>query len=101
MLRSRLHRPGRALHLRLPDPDGVVFYLHGNAGNISHRIDYLQMFHRLGYATLIVDYRGYGESTGSPTEAGTYLDALASWRWLSARATEALFPAARARWKGN
>ncbi len=61
---------------------GTVLFLHGNAGNISHRMDYLQMFHRIGYATLIVDYRGYGESTGSPSESGTYEDAAASWRWL-------------------
>lgn len=62
---------------------GTVLILHGNAGNISHRIDYLQMFHRLGYSTFIVDYRGYGRSTGSPSEEGTYRDALASWRHLT------------------
>lgn len=62
---------------------GTVLILHGNAGNISHRIDYLQMFHRLAYSTFIVDYRGYGRSTGSPSEEGTYRDALASWRHLT------------------
>jgi hypothetical protein len=61
---------------------GVVLFFHGNAGNISHRIDYLQMFHRLRYSTLIVDYRGYGRSTGTPSEAGTYRDAEASWEYL-------------------
>jgi hypothetical protein len=61
---------------------GVVLFFHGNAGNISHRIDYLQMFHRLRYSTLIVDYRGYGRSTGTPSEAGTYHDAEASWEYL-------------------
>ena len=58
---------------------GMVLFFHGNAGNISHRLDYLQMFHRLRYSTLIVDYRGYGMSTGSPSEKGTYLDAEAAW----------------------
>jgi fermentation-respiration switch protein FrsA (DUF1100 family) len=62
---------------------GAVLLFHGNAGNISHRVDYLAMFHRLGYSSLIVDYRGYGESTGSPSEAGTYRDAEAAWRWLT------------------
>lgn len=62
---------------------GTVLIFHGNAGNISHRLDYLAMFHRLGYATLIVDYRGYGQSTGSPSEEGTYRDAEAAWRWLT------------------
>src|SRR3990167_11316298 len=62
---------------------GTVLFLHGNAGNISHRIDTLQMFHRLGYSTLIFDYRGYGSSGGAPTEQGTYRDAEAAWRYLT------------------
>jgi len=64
------------------DARGVVLFFHGNAGNISHRLDYLQMFHRLRYSTLIVDYRGYGRSTGTPSEAGTYRDAEAAWDYL-------------------
>lgn len=65
------------------DAHGTILFFHGNAGNISHRIDYLRMFHRLGYAMLIFDYRGYGKSTGSPSEEGTYRDATAAWRWLT------------------
>ena len=66
-------------------PRGTTLLFHGNAGNISHRIDYARMFRSLGYNTLLVDYRGYGRSTGKPTEEGTYRDAEASWRWLEAR----------------
>jgi len=62
---------------------GTVLFFHGNAGNISHRLDYLSMFHRLGYNTLIFDYRGYGQSSGKPSESGTYLDAMAAWRYLT------------------
>ena len=62
---------------------GAVLLLHGNAGNISHRIDYARMFSTLGYSTLLVDYRGYGRSSGTPSEAGTYRDADAAWRWLT------------------
>ena len=65
-------------------PSGAVLIFHGNAGNISHRVEYLTMFSRLGYSSLIVDYRGYGESTGSPSEEGTYRDARAAWHWLTA-----------------
>ncbi|MDP1956786.1 MAG: alpha/beta fold hydrolase, partial [Rhodocyclaceae bacterium] len=65
------------------DPRGTVLFLHGNAGNISHRLDSLRMFQRLGYSTLIVDYRGYGNSAGKPTEQGTYLDAAAAWDYLT------------------
>lgn len=58
---------------------GLILFLHGNAGSIAHRLDYLKMFHDLDFATLIFDYRGYGLSSGSPSEAGTYLDAEAAW----------------------
>jgi fermentation-respiration switch protein FrsA (DUF1100 family) len=62
---------------------GVALLLPGNAGNISHRIDYALMFRGLGFSTLLVDYRGYGKSTGKPSEEGTYSDADAAWRWLT------------------
>ncbi len=62
---------------------GTVLLFHGNAGNISHRLDYLKMFRGLRYSTLIIDYRGYGTSTGSPSEEGTYRDAEAAWRYLT------------------
>lgn len=62
---------------------GTVLLFHGNAGNIAHRIDYARMFYDMGMATLLVDYRGYGESTGTPSEQGTYRDAAASWAWLT------------------
>jgi len=69
--------------IQSPAPRGAVLLFHGNAGNISHRIEYAKMFQGLGYSTLLVDYRGYGASTGSPSEEGTYRDAAASWRWLT------------------
>lgn len=61
---------------------GVVLFFHGNAGNISHRMDSIMMFYRMGYGVLIFDYRGYGRSTGSPSEQGTYRDAEAAWKYL-------------------
>ena len=60
----------------------VVLFFHGNAGNISHRLDTLRLLHDLGLATLILDYRGYGQSTGRPSEDGLYRDAEAAWRHL-------------------
>lgn len=62
---------------------GVVLHCHGNGGNISHRIDFLRTFARLGLSTLLFDYRGYGRSRGAPSERGTHLDALAAWRLLT------------------
>jgi fermentation-respiration switch protein FrsA (DUF1100 family) len=64
-------------------PKGAVLILHGNAGSIGLRLGWLTMFHALGYASLIVDYRGYGRSTGTPTEAGTYEDARLAWLHLT------------------
>ena len=61
---------------------GVVLFFHGNAGNISHRLDSIKIFHELGLDTLIIDYRGYGQSTGKASEQGTYLDAQAAWDYL-------------------
>ncbi len=64
-------------------PRGVLLFFHGNAGNISHRLDSLKIFNELGLATLIFDYRGYGRSHGQPSEQGTYRDAQAAWRYLT------------------
>jgi len=61
---------------------GVVLFCHGNGGNISHRLDSLKILQEMRLATFIFDYRGYGESEGTPTERGTYLDAQAAWDYL-------------------
>ena len=66
------------------EPRGTMLFFHGNAGNISHRLDYLLLFNRMRFNTLILDYRGYGKSTGSPSEEGTYRDAEAAWDYLRA-----------------
>lgn len=60
----------------------TLLYCHGNAGDLGDRIEPLRTFHQLGLNVLIFDYRGYGASTGKPTEAGTYTDALTAWRYL-------------------
>ena len=82
-----LHTDDRvALHgWYIPREDArlVVLFLHGNAGNISHRRESIEIFHRLGASVFIFDYRGYGQSGGSPSEAGLYRDAAAAWRYLT------------------
>lgn len=62
----------------------VMLCLHGNAGNLSNRVDKMKLFHDAGAAQLWIDWRGYGESTGSPSEAGLHRDALAAWKRLAA-----------------
>ncbi|MFB6248308.1 MAG: alpha/beta hydrolase [Salinibacter sp.] len=61
----------------------TLLFFHGNAGNISGRLESVQQFHNLGLNVLIVDYRGYGRSTGSPSEQGLYRDAAACWEHLT------------------
>ena len=60
----------------------VLLFFHGNAGNISHRLDSIAQFQELGLSILIIDYRGYGQSAGRTTERGIYRDADAAWRYL-------------------
>lgn len=76
---------GELLHgwfVPAPEERAVVLFFHGNAGNISHRLESLRIFNSLGLSVLIFDYRGYGLSSGRPSEQGTYEDAQAAWRHL-------------------
>lgn len=61
----------------------TVLFCHGNGGNIMHAISAVKAFHEMGLNCLVFDYRGYGDSEGKPTEAGTYLDARAAFDWLT------------------
>ena len=70
----------------VPGSPEVMIWFHGNAGNISHRVDNLRRFHNeLGLSVLIFDYREYGRSEGSVSEEGTYRDAEAALAWLVSR----------------
>lgn len=60
----------------------TILFCHGNAGNISHRIEKLKFFHDLKCNILIFDYRGYGHSVGRPSEQGLYQDAQAAYDYL-------------------
>jgi fermentation-respiration switch protein FrsA (DUF1100 family) len=63
----------------------VVLFLHGNGGNISHRGASIEIFNQLGLNVFIIDYRGYGNSEGSPSEKGLYEDARTAWQYLIER----------------
>ena len=65
-----------------PSPRATLLFLHGNGGNISHRLEKILIFHQLEMNILIIDYRGYGLSSGSSSEHGTYLDAEAAINYL-------------------
>ncbi len=69
-----------------PRSRGMVLHCHGNAGTIADRFWVAHEFTRLGLATLLFDYRGYGNSSGEPSEEGTYLDAEAAFDYLTQQA---------------
>jgi len=63
----------------------VVLFAHGNAGNLSHRMFLLDRLSELGCDAMLFDYRGYGKSEGTPSEAGILQDARAARAWLAKR----------------
>jgi pimeloyl-ACP methyl ester carboxylesterase len=81
---------GERLHgwwVRSGAPDAAhVLLCHGNGGNVSDRVPHIAYLTAAGFDVLAFDYRGYGRSTGRPSEAGTYRDARAARRALLARA---------------
>lgn len=60
----------------------TILFCHGNAGNISHRLEKLKFFQELGNNVFIFDYRGYGRSQGSPFEKGLYHDVQGAYDYL-------------------
>jgi fermentation-respiration switch protein FrsA (DUF1100 family) len=69
-----------------PGAQTTLLWLHGNAGNIGHRVGGMKLLRdRLEANVFIVDYRGYGRSEGTVSEAGTYEDAMAADRYLRGR----------------
>lgn len=71
-----------ALHFVVEAPKGVVLYLHGNKGNLQRWANYYEDFLGRGYDFLAIDYRGFGKSSGKPSEAGLYEDARTAYDWL-------------------
>jgi uncharacterized protein len=78
---ERLH----TWHLERPDARADVVYFHGNGGNLSVWSDVLVGLWRQGFDVLAIDYRGYGLSTGTPSEQGLYRDVEAALRFVDAR----------------
>ncbi|KAF1376005.1 hypothetical protein PFLUV_G00226070 [Perca fluviatilis] len=76
----------------LRDGSPVFIYLHGNTGTRAapHRIGVAKVLSALGYHVLVPDYRGFGDSTGEPTEAGLTTDALYVYKWVKARSGNSL-----------
>jgi uncharacterized protein len=75
-----------ALLFRQPDPRGLVFYLHGNGGDLTTWTTGLDFYRRINYDLFIFDYRGYGKSTGHiDGEAQLHADVRAAWDAIAPR----------------
>jgi fermentation-respiration switch protein FrsA (DUF1100 family) len=76
------------------DPKGTVYFLHGNAQNISSHIMNVAWLPERRYNVFLIDYRGYGRSTGAPDIEGALHDAETGLRWLASKpqtANQSLF----------
>lgn len=85
-------RDGVKLHawwLEAPEARAVTLFLHGNAGNVTHRGAAMREIVGAGSSVLLLDYRGYGKSGGTPSEGGLYRDADAAYDWLIGRGVRA------------
>jgi hypothetical protein len=77
---------GETLHawyVPAPEARGVALLFQGNAGSIAQRVAWLPLLAALRLDALLVEYRGYGRSSGTPSEAGLRHDADAAWRHLT------------------
>ncbi len=63
--------------------NNTIVVFHGNAGHIGHRVHKFKPFIDEGYGLLLLEYRGYGENTGKPTENGLYMDSKAALDFLN------------------
>jgi len=73
-----------AWFVEAPKARGCILISHGNAGSLEHRLGLIASLVEMGYSVLLYDYRGYGTSTGKPTEDGLYLDGTSGYNWLLA-----------------
>jgi uncharacterized protein len=89
VLERTVQVPGASLsvlELRLAQPRGVVFYLHGNAGNLKTWFIHTEPYRKAGLDLVMMDYRGYGKSTGRiGSEAELHADVRAVWDSVAAR----------------
>ena len=75
-----------ALHLRLPNPKGVVFFLHGNGGNLQTWLTGVEFYRRVNYDLFMIDYRGYGKSSGRiNSQAQLMADVRTAWLGIAPR----------------
>ncbi len=77
-----------ALHIKAVNPKGVILFFHGNKGNLIRWGEITSYFTQYNYDVFVIDYRGYGKSTGTFNEVKMYEDALLSYQHLKKQFSE-------------
>ncbi len=73
-----------ALHFKQPNARGVIFFLHGNGGNLASWLTTTDFYRKNNFDLFMIDYRGYGKSTGSiASEAELHADVLTAWQQIA------------------
>lgn len=75
----------QAFFVPRPESERVILFFHGNAGNASHRLEDAVRLADLGANVLLLSYRGYGRSEGSPSERGVYTDGRSALRYVQSQ----------------
>lgn len=77
-----------ALHIKAKNPKGIILFFHGNKGNLIRWGEITSYFTQFEYDVFVIDYRGYGKSTGTFNETQMYQDALLSYEYVKKQFSE-------------
>lgn len=92
-LASEMPSPDEAQYISLlQDGSPIVLYLHGNAGTRAawHRVQLYRVLTTIGFHVVTIDYRGYGDSTGYPSEEGIVEDSIIAYKWIRRHSGESM-----------
>ncbi|MCA9070616.1 MAG: alpha/beta hydrolase [Planctomycetaceae bacterium] len=81
--KGEVHHTPEACQASLDEGSPVVLFFHGNAGDRRGRVSYCDVFTNAGADVFVIDYRGFADSPGSPTETGLYEDARGLWNYAT------------------
>lgn len=87
-LRTEDNQTINALHIKAENPKGIILFFHGNKGNLIRWGEITSYFTQFNYDVFVIDYRGYGKSTGSFDEEQMYKDALLSYNYVKSKFNE-------------
>jgi uncharacterized protein len=87
-LKTKDNQTINALHIKTEKPKGIILYFHGNQGNLIRWGEITSYFTQFNYDVFVIDYRGYGKSTGAFEEAQMYNDAQLSYDYVKKQFSE-------------